>query len=92
VGVTAGLDVPSTLTWNGSSSTAPEIPAGIATTAMTYAAVSAATSVQPAPSTRPRYRVTDQAMNECPAKPKFPWVVRVHGGSVNLTALSHFRW
>jgi len=28
--VTAGLGVPSTLTWNGSSSTAPEIPAGVA--------------------------------------------------------------
>jgi hypothetical protein len=35
VGVTAGLGVPSTLTWNGSSSTAPEIPAGVARTAMT---------------------------------------------------------
>jgi hypothetical protein len=35
VGVTAGLGVPSTLTWNGSSSTAPEIPAGVARTATT---------------------------------------------------------
>jgi hypothetical protein len=35
VGVTAGLGVPSTLTWNGSSNTAPEIPAGVATTATT---------------------------------------------------------
>ena len=65
--MTAGLGVPSTLTWNGSSSTAPEIPAGAATTAMTYAAASAATSVQPAPSTPSRYRVPDQAMNQCPA-------------------------
>ena len=35
VGVTAGLGVPRTLTWNGSSSTAPEIPAGVASTAIT---------------------------------------------------------
>ena len=35
VGVTDGLGVPRTLTWNGSSSTAPEIPAGVASTAMT---------------------------------------------------------
>jgi len=54
VGVTAGLGVPSTLTWNGSSSTAPEIPAGVASTAMTNAAPSAAASVQPLPITRPR--------------------------------------
>ena len=54
VGVTAGLGVPSTLTWNGSSSTAPEIPAGVASTAMANAATRAATSVQPAPSTRSR--------------------------------------
>jgi hypothetical protein len=33
VGVTAGLGVRSTLTWNGSRRTAPEIPAGVATTA-----------------------------------------------------------
>ena len=35
VGVTAGLGVPSTLTWNGSSKTAPEIPAGVASAATT---------------------------------------------------------
>jgi hypothetical protein len=40
------------------------MPAGVATTAMTYAATSAATSVQPAPSTLPRYRVPGQAMNQ----------------------------
>jgi hypothetical protein len=34
VGVTAGLGVPSTLTWNGSSRTAPEMPAGVAIAAM----------------------------------------------------------
>jgi hypothetical protein len=28
VGVTAGLGVPTTLTWNGSNSTAPETPTG----------------------------------------------------------------
>ncbi len=35
VGVTAGFGVPSTLTWKGSSRTAPEIPAGVASTATT---------------------------------------------------------
>jgi hypothetical protein len=54
VGVTAGLGVPSTLTWNGSSSTAPDTPAGVAATATPKAAASATTWVQPAPSTRPR--------------------------------------
>ena len=54
VGVTAGLGVPSTLTWKGSSSTAPDTPAGVATTAITNAAASATSSVQPAPSTRSR--------------------------------------
>ena len=34
VGVTAGLGVPSTLTWNGSSRTAPEMPAGVASAAI----------------------------------------------------------
>jgi hypothetical protein len=53
--VTAGLGVLSTLTWNGSSKTAPEIPAGVATTAMTNAAAKAATSLQPVPSTRQTY-------------------------------------
>jgi len=38
VGVTDGLGVPSTLTWNGSSSTAPEMPAGVE---ITYAATGA---------------------------------------------------
>jgi hypothetical protein len=57
-GVTAGLGVPSTLTWNGSSSTAPEIPAGVARTAMTKAAARATTSVQPVPGIRPRYRAS----------------------------------
>ena len=52
VGVTAGLGVPSTLTWNGSSSTAPEIPAGVDSTAIPYAAATDTTSVHPAPSTR----------------------------------------
>jgi hypothetical protein len=47
VGVTAGLGVPSTLTWNGSSNTVPEIPAGVASTAMTNAAARATSSVQP---------------------------------------------
>ena len=56
VGVTAGLGVPSTLTWNGSSKTAPEIPAGVASTAMPYAATSATTSVQPLPSTQSPYK------------------------------------
>jgi hypothetical protein len=55
VGVTAGLGVPSTLTWKGSSSTAPETPAGVATTAMAYATARAAISVQPVPSIRPGY-------------------------------------
>ncbi|MGH3288237.1 MAG: hypothetical protein ACRDPD_26740 [Streptosporangiaceae bacterium] len=54
VGVTDGLGVPSTLTWNGSSSTAPEMPAGVVTAAIAYAATRATTSVQPRPSTRPR--------------------------------------
>jgi len=35
VGVTDGLGVPRTLTWNGSSRTAPEMPAGVVNTAMT---------------------------------------------------------
>jgi hypothetical protein len=35
VGVTAGLGVPRTLTWNGSNKTAPEMPAGVVNTAMT---------------------------------------------------------
>src|SRR5208282_1223537 len=51
VGVTAGLGVPSTLTWKGSSNTAPEIPAGVETTAMANAATKAAASVQLVPST-----------------------------------------
>lgn len=34
VGVTAGLGVPRTLTWNGSNRTAPEIPAGAVSAAM----------------------------------------------------------
>jgi hypothetical protein len=54
VGVTAGLGVPSTLTWNGSSRTAPDTPAGVATTATLKATASATTWVQPAPNTRPR--------------------------------------
>ena len=54
VGVTAGLGVPSTPTWNGNNSTAPDTPAGVATTAITNAAASATSSVQPAPSTRSR--------------------------------------
>jgi hypothetical protein len=53
VGVTAGLGVPSTLTWNGSSSTAPDTPAGLASTATTNADTSATICVQPGPSTRP---------------------------------------
>jgi hypothetical protein len=53
--VTAGLGVPTTLTWNGRSKTAPEIPAGVATTAMANAAARATTSVQPVPSTRQTY-------------------------------------
>ena len=54
VGVTAGLGVPSTLTWNGSSSTAPEIPAGVDSTEITNAATRATTSVQPVSGTRPQ--------------------------------------
>ena len=45
--MTAGLGVPSTLTWNGSSSTAPEMPAGVASIAMTNAAARATTSSSP---------------------------------------------
>ena len=47
VGVTAGLGVPSTLTWNGSSSTAPDTPAGLASTATTNADTRATICVQP---------------------------------------------
>ena len=36
--MTAGLGVPSTLTWNGSSRTAPEMPAGVAMAETTKAA------------------------------------------------------
>jgi len=50
-----GLGVPSTPTWNGSSSTAPETPAGVAGTAIANAAVSATTSGHPGPSIRPHY-------------------------------------
>jgi len=49
--VTAGLGVPRTLTWKGSSRTAPEIPAGVATPAIAKDAAKATTSVQPVPST-----------------------------------------
>jgi hypothetical protein len=56
VGVTCGLDVPSPLTWNGNSSTAPDTPAGVATVAMPYAAASATTSGQPFPSTQSPYK------------------------------------
>src|SRR5215471_14257735 len=41
VGVTAGLGVPRTLTWNGSKRTAPDTPAGLARAAITNAATSA---------------------------------------------------
>ena len=54
VGVTDGLGVPSTVTWNGSRSTAPEIPAGVVTTAIRYAAARATTSVQPVSGTEPQ--------------------------------------
>jgi hypothetical protein len=47
VGVTDGPGVPSTLTWNGSSSTAPEIPAGVVSAEIRKAATSATSSVQP---------------------------------------------
>ena len=40
VGVTDGLGVPRTETWNGSKSTAPETPAGLATADITSAAAS----------------------------------------------------
>jgi hypothetical protein len=40
------------VTWNGSKSTAPEIPAGVVTTAIRYAATRATTSVQPVSGTR----------------------------------------
>jgi hypothetical protein len=53
VGVTAGLGVPSTLTWNGSSSTAPDTPVGVASTATPNTAATATTSVQfPSPRAR----------------------------------------
>ena len=39
VGVTAGLGVPSTLTWNGNSKTAPEIPVSFASSAGTVSSV-----------------------------------------------------
>ena len=41
VGVTAGLGVPSTLTWKGSKRTAPETPAGLAKVATKNAAMNA---------------------------------------------------
>ena len=41
VGVTDGLGMSSTLTWNGSRSTVLEIPAGVVTTAIRYAAARA---------------------------------------------------
>lgn len=44
-----GAGVPRTLTWNGSSSTAPEIPAGAASSAIENAASSATISVYPVP-------------------------------------------
>ena len=45
--MTAGLGVPSTLTWKGSSSTAPETPAGVVTAAIRNAAARAVISTQP---------------------------------------------
>jgi hypothetical protein len=51
---TAGLGMPSTLTWNGSSRTAAEMPAGMAMAETVKAAVRATASVHPAQSTRPR--------------------------------------
>ena len=51
VGVTAGLGVPSTLTWKGSSSTAPEIPAGATPRRDHECRRSATICVQPGPST-----------------------------------------
>jgi hypothetical protein len=43
VGVTAGLGVPRTVTWNGSSRTAPDTPAGLASIEMMNEASKAAT-------------------------------------------------
>ena len=43
VGVTAGLGVPSTETWKGNNSTAPETPAGLDTVEITSAAKNATT-------------------------------------------------
>jgi hypothetical protein len=54
VGVTDGLGLPRTLTWNGSRSTAPEMPAGVVTTEIAYAATRATASVQPVSATRAR--------------------------------------
>jgi hypothetical protein len=54
VGVTAGLGVPRTLTWNGSRRTAPEMPTGVATAETAKAAARAAASVQPVPGTWPQ--------------------------------------
>jgi hypothetical protein len=50
-GVTAGLDVPSTLTWKGRSRTAPEIPAGVASTTMACAPARATISGPQHPAT-----------------------------------------
>src|ERR1017187_7708301 len=66
VGVTAGLGVPRTLTWNGSSSTAPEIPAGVASTAIAKAAARATSSAQPPLTIRQSYRARPQS---CRARP-----------------------
>ena len=48
--MTAGLGVPRTETWNGSNSTAPETPAGLATAETTSAAANA-TRYRPGPCT-----------------------------------------
>ncbi len=49
------LGVPSTLSWNGSYRSAPEIPAGVASTAMEYAATKGDDLRHPVPTIRPRY-------------------------------------
>jgi hypothetical protein len=54
----------------GSRSTAPEIPADVASTAMANAAARATTSLQPVQSIRPRYRASPGRL--CPAQATGP--------------------
>jgi hypothetical protein len=56
VGVTAGLGVPRTLTWNGSKRTAPETPAGLANEATRRDATNATGKTEMPWSTTRNYR------------------------------------